>query len=317
MVLYYPGIYFSLNDYFDYDSEEFNKEKEDLISIKALYVLHKEKKLVMMLNEITSQHPEINIYAVLMNNEYIATDILEDHIDELSCYSKSQLKEFANFCKLKTTGNKNNLIDRLTDYFIETLEIYDYFITAYGLDVLTTNLYIANTIDLFEHYIHSELIELTSETDSSSSIEVLEMFYNKHFIHAKKLKDVKYYMYTLNKLSEFYNFEERYEDAFKIELEYFIIMINPLLISKEDIEIYDTYDEGNIKRLLYLTTIKGMDFSSFDEIWNNVVVDENKLNMSYDESVKILDKLSNILGFVTEIEEITNEILAKSCPIKK
>ena len=39
----------------------------------------------------------------------------------------------------------HNLIDRLTDYFIETLEIYDYFITAYGLDVLTTNLYIANT----------------------------------------------------------------------------------------------------------------------------------------------------------------------------
>ena len=317
MVVDIPGVYYSLYDDFDYESKEFRKEKEDVLLLKALRILHEEKRLVIMLNEMARHHPELNFYAVLMNEEYISCNIEEDFIEDLEDYSKQELKQLVEFCGLKNNGNKARLIDKLVDYFEESLLNYDYFITLDGLEVLQANMNLAITIDYIDHFIYSELIEMAKDIPAEESEVVMEEFFMKHKAHAMKLKDTKYYLYTINKLSELRNHQGRYYDAMDIEMEYFILMTNPQLMSEDDLQIYDTYDEGNIKRLHYLIDKRNANTANFKRIWDATVNDEDKLNMSYDESKGILDKITTITGYISEIDEISFEILSRCCPVRR
>ena len=221
--------------------------------------------------------PEIDLYAItsrMVNN--LTFDESYDLAITYSELSKDELYELAlkkNYIKNKTA------------------------LTEKGLKFTADNLWMEYFQNFLENFNFDEFEEFYK--NSNSSVECCSLdFLDKHIDDSKKKRDFNRLITSYSSKAAIYDHIGRYENSLKTDLKIFILNLNPLYLTKQDLKYHEPVDEFNIYSLREFTkhyTIKTIQ-KLFNQQWSEI--DFEKMVITKKQSWKLLKKL--LIGYDVE-----------------
>ena len=300
---------YSLHDDFDFESDEYKEEVLNLKVLEALSYLYSDYTLDEVVEYIQIDAPEICVDEELLDMGYIKNKYNEREIDKyLKRNKKDSLKQIANYYNLKSSGSATTLLKRISKYYKTRIQQKGCYITPLGLGALALNQNVINALPLVNKFVFSELQELSEELDTEDNFILLEEFYDRHLERAWEQKNHDYYTYTLDKLSELYNAQRRYDEAGELEAQSFILHLNPYMMNPELIEVYSLENAllNTVKRLRLFKRVMEIDVEEKLECnWIILKMDENKIFVPLEDCKEILEHSTSLV----ESEEIQDYLI--------
>jgi len=281
------------------------KEKKDYFSSDYLIKL----SFFKVLHYLKSNHYRRDIFKDIASQQGINYDLRELLIDkgyisfsmnqekwqfEANDYRNDELKEILKSHGLKISGNKHELITRITDEVpLEDIKSYSPRITDSGLKFIEDNysLFFHNTI--FKDFVYEEYLEFDKGLDKEyDELDKAMLFVDKHISNAFEKKDHDYMVYSLRKKTLLYDILKDYNNVILNELKIFMINLNMLYIDS------DYY--------LFYKPVEKETYSLLNELMSYITAEE--LNDLYSEAYNSFNegdfKIPNY-----EIADVLREIL--------
>ena len=281
-----------------FDKNSIDKEKYLLayqnVSIYDFLNVFKDNRNIELTNSIINIDHEFTkdyIKNLVLKEGYITNEMEKREFQEyLNSLTVNEMKSILKNNNLTVTGNKPELIERISDY-IPSNNVVDcaYHISEKGSKFIEDheeidfyNLYMKN---FYYYEFQDYLISHDGPID-----EISTKFLNEHIVRSVEKKDNKEYTDSLNALALINELNNNSDKGLYYELKKFIIGLNPIFLDKKLYNYYHPISKNNIDNielLLFKSKLK-LD-EEFVKAWQDMEI--NNFHVPFEKALSILNKM--------------------------
>lgn len=206
-------------------------------------------------------------------------------------YKVTELKEILRKNHLKVSGNKVDLVLRVKEnHLFSEFGENEFQLTEEADHILNGSEWIETYKQCLDYFDFDELENYMIENRSAGFIQNTINYLNQHLKIAYRRKDFHRLHDVFSAKAIFYLFEDEFKKALTEELHLYMLRLNPIFLSSEELESYEAIMHSNINNIAVLSSLSNIHNLKkiFNKTWSHMEF-ENRL-ISKKISLKYLNR---------------------------